>query len=89
MNKKQNLLAIALSASFVLAGANVAEASEQVQNPSEQASPVTNEIQGGSGQTDKKTNETASLPEDKTNTEKLVDNTQSNTTSVLTSQDSE
>ena len=28
MNKKQNLLAIALSASFVLAGANVAEASE-------------------------------------------------------------
>ena len=89
MNKKQNLLAIALSASFVLAGANVAEASEQVQTPSEQASPVTNEIQGGSGQTDKKTNETASLPEDKTNTEKLADNTQSNTTSVLTSQDSE
>ena len=31
MNKKQNLLAIALSASFVLAGANVAEANEQVQ----------------------------------------------------------
>ncbi len=29
MNKKQNLLAIALSASFVLAGANVAEANEQ------------------------------------------------------------
>lgn len=32
MNKKQNLLAIALSASFVLAGANVAEASGQVQD---------------------------------------------------------
>ena len=32
MNKKQNLLAIALSASFVLAGANVAEANDQV-NP--------------------------------------------------------
>ena len=32
MNKKQNLLAIALSASFVLAGANVAEASE-IQKP--------------------------------------------------------
>ena len=30
MNKKQNLLAIALSASFVLAGANVAEANDQV-----------------------------------------------------------
>ena len=30
MNKKQNLLAIALSASFVLAGANVAEANGQV-----------------------------------------------------------
>ena len=31
MNKKQKLLAVALSASFVLAGANVAEANEQVQ----------------------------------------------------------
>ncbi|WP_311491352.1 adhesin domain containing protein [uncultured Anaerococcus sp.] len=31
MNKKQKLLAIALSASFVLAGANVADANEQVQ----------------------------------------------------------
>lgn len=31
MNKKQNLLAIALSASFVLGGVNVAEASEQAQ----------------------------------------------------------
>lgn len=33
MNKKQNLLAIALSASFVLAGANVAEANDQVSAP--------------------------------------------------------
>src|SRR5699024_2351794 len=31
MNKKQNLLAIALSASFVLAGANVAEANVLIQ----------------------------------------------------------
>ena len=31
MNKKQNLLAIALSASFVLAGTNIAEASEDKQ----------------------------------------------------------
>ena len=31
MNKKQKLLAVALSASFVLAGANVADANEQVQ----------------------------------------------------------
>ena len=33
MNKKQNLLAIALSASFVLAGANVAEANEDANVP--------------------------------------------------------
>ena len=33
MNKKQNLLAIALSASFVLAGANVAEANEESNVP--------------------------------------------------------
>lgn len=33
MNKKQNLLAISLSASFVLAGANVAEANDQVSAP--------------------------------------------------------
>lgn len=46
MNKKQNLLAIALSASFVLAGANVAEASEQSQstNYSEVQNQNTNNV---------------------------------------------
>lgn len=35
MNKKENLLAIALSASFVLAGANVAEDTEEVKSQTE------------------------------------------------------
>ena len=45
MNKKQNLLAIALSASFVLAGANVAEANEQAQTQTENVS-LPNDGQG-------------------------------------------
>ena len=44
MNKKQNLLAIALSASFVLAGANVAEANEEVTQIEDVALKETNAI---------------------------------------------
>ena len=59
MNKKQNLLAIALSASFVLAGANVAEANEQVnaqvQNVDQASSESTNN-QGANTQENKDAN---------------------------------
>lgn len=59
MNKKQNLLAIALSASFVLAGANVAEANDQVnaqvQNVDQASSESTNN-QGANTQENKDAN---------------------------------
>ena len=45
MNKKQNLLAIALSASFVLSGANVAEANEEVKPQTENVSQASTESQ--------------------------------------------
>ncbi|WP_311530866.1 G5 domain-containing protein [uncultured Anaerococcus sp.] len=43
MNKKQNLLAIAISASFILGGANVAQASENTTAPVEEINELNNQ----------------------------------------------
>ncbi|WP_311480596.1 G5 domain-containing protein [uncultured Anaerococcus sp.] len=58
MNKKQNLLAIALSASFVLAGANVAEANDQVNAPVQDVDQAVDSVsdQNPAGQDDKDAN---------------------------------
>ena len=58
MNKKQNLLAIALSASFVLAGANVAEANDQVNAPVQDVDQAVDSVsdQKPAGQDDKDAN---------------------------------
>lgn len=65
MNKKQNLLAIALSASFVLAGANVAEANEQSKLQTENVSQASIEAQT----TEIQNNEASQATQDEKKTE--------------------